>query len=229
MKKEFITKVNDKINDLIMEHEGLLSVLGSTYNLKLHDIAYEANEEDYNEYFELFCNINYQVFEKFTKENDCNLIQVGRTSSFLIADNEGIIDKYKCYDLQQSNNNFEKIIVLLDCYLSSEYTSVGFNISDMFTIDYNRQSIEDAGSNLMDFFAEYKEYLNGNKSPLEIFIEGFNNFIEEYFYGITEVADYINNFKENQLKLWNEFIEEQKEMEEDWNEFIEEQKEMEEE
>lgn len=216
MKKEFITKVNDKINNLIMEHEGLLSVLGSTYNLKLHDIAYKADEKDYDKYFENFCNINYQVFEKFTKENDCDLIQVGRTSSFLIADNEGIIDKYKCYDLRQSNNNFEKIIVLLDCYLSSEYTSVGFNIDDMITIDYNRQLVEDIGSNLMDFFKECREYLtDDNKSPLEIFIEGFNNFIEEYFYGITEVAEYINDFKENQLKLWNEFIEEQKEMEEE--------------
>lgn len=218
MKKEFITKVNDKINDLMMEHEGLLSVLGSTYNLKLHDIAYKANEKDYDKYFELFCNINYQVFEKFTKENDCNLIQVGRTSSFFIADNESIIDKYECYDIKQSNNNFEKIIFLLDYYLNSEYTSVGFNISDMVTIDYNKQLVEDIGSNLMDFFREYKEYLtddNKRISPLGIFINGFDIFINNYFYGITEVADYINNFKENQLKLWNEFIEEQKEMEEE--------------
>ena len=217
MKKEFITKVNDKINDLMMEHEKLLSVLGKTYNLKLHDIAYKANEEDYDKYFENFCSTNYQDFKEFTKEKDCDLIQVGRTSSFFIAD-ESIIDKYECYDLQQSNNNFEKIIFLLDYYLSSEYTSVGFNIDDMITIDYNRQLVEDIGSNLMDFFKEYKEYLTDDDkriSPLEIFVEGFNNFIEEYFYGITEVADYINNFKENQLKLWNEFIEEQKEMEEE--------------
>ena len=218
MKKEFITKVNDKINDLIMEHEGLLSVLGSTYNLKLHDIAYEANEEDYNKYFENFCNINYQVFEKFTKENNCNLIQVGRTSSFFITDDETIVDKYECYDLQQSNNNFEKIIFLLDYYLSSEYISVGFNIDDMITIDYNNQLVKDIGSNLMDFFREYKEYLtddNKRISPLEIFINDFDIFINNYFYGVTEVADYINDFKENQLKLWNEFIEEQKEMEEE--------------
>lgn len=218
MRKEFITKVNDKINDLMMEHEGLLSVLGNTYNLKLHDIAYKANEKDYDKYFENFCSTNYQAFEEFTKENDCNLIQVGRTSSFFIADNESIIDKNKCYDLQQSNNNFEKIIFLLDYYLSSEYTSVGFNIDDMITIDYNRQLVEDIGSNLMDFFREYKEYLtddNKRISPLEIFINDFDIFISNYFYGITEVADYINNFKENQLKLWNEFIEEQKEMEEE--------------
>ena len=217
MKKEFITKVNDKINDLIMEHEGLLSVLGSTYNLKLHDIAYKANEKDYDKYFENFCSTNYQDFKEFTKEKDCDLIQVGRTSSFFIAD-ESIIDKYECYDLQQSNNNFEKIIFLLDYYLSSEYISVGFNIDDMITIDYNRQLVEDIGSNLMDFFKEYREYLtddNKRISPLEIFINGFDIFINNYFYGVTEVADYINNFKENQLKLWNEFIEEQKEMEEE--------------
>ena len=86
----------------------------------------------------------------------------------------------------------------------------------MVIIYYNIQLIEDTGSNLMDFFKEYREYLtDDNKSPLEIFINGFDNFINNYFYGITEVADYINNFKENQLKLWNEFIEEQKEMEEE--------------
>lgn len=174
------------INDEMVEN------LGKQENLKLYDIAFNANDNDYESYFYDFCVDNYEQFKEVEKSFYTKREYIGRTSSFYIVSNGGCIGS--CYNGKDYSNlsNLDKKIMVIDEYLTSR-------ISGMINI-YDDMSVFDAD---IRYISEYDE----DSQIIEEIIEDMKQYLLSDLEEINNTYKYIANFKENQVEYWNEYIE----------------------
>ena len=169
----------------------LIKNVGMTTNLKLHDIAFNANTDDYNNHFEIFCMNNYDLFEEIEGENNTKREYVGNTSAFYIVSDgySGIGDYYYMSDYNNVSD-FRKKIMLINEFL--------YNNCNYITLDDEMSEFDD---NIRDL------YDNCNDTEIiEYITQEIKNTLIDDLKDINKTYDYINNFKANQLEYWNEEV-----------------------
>lgn len=166
--------------------------LGKQENLKLYDIAFNANNNDYEAYFYDFCVDNYEQFKEVEKSFYTKREYIGRTSSFYIVSNGGCIGS--CYNGEDYSNlsDLDKKIMIIDEYLTSR-------ISGMINI-HDDMSVFDAD---IRYISEYDE----DSQIIEEIIEDMKQYLLSDLEEINNTYKYIANFKENQVKYWDKYIE----------------------
>ena len=169
----------------------LIKNVGMTTNLKLHDIAFNANTDDYNNHFEIFCMNNYDLFEEIEGENNTKREYVGNTSAFYIVSDgySGIGDYYYMSDYNNVSD-FRKKIMLINEFLYSNCNYITL-YDEMSEFDDNIRGLYD---NCTD--TEIIEYIT----------QEIKNTLIDDLKDINKTYDYIENFKANQLEYWNEEV-----------------------
>jgi len=176
--------------------------LGKSYNLKLYDVFYQCEElvneaiekavKEYprfeqdirkyinNDCFYNFCDLEYDNFKTWSEENhiqlDEELQYIGRTSSFYIGDLHKI----------------DGIINLLEkCYGGVLWISE----KDHKLVPY-----------ISDFIS-YRDSLDNDRECLEYIINGdFLRDLKNTFSDDLLICDYIQDFKENQIECFREYL-----------------------
>ena len=165
------------------------------YDLKLYEIATESDEEDFDKYFDDFCEISYLDFEDFMDSHDVETIQVGRTSSFTLTTKylNDIDDDYE----------FKYFVETLAQKVCSD-PDVSYELAEVndTLLDHIEESIAEGHLTEEDVDEDIEEIL---AAILDI---------EESIKDLKAVDDYITNFKANQLSYWIDYVDMLKEDEE---------------
>ena len=216
IKKVFVNELNKLVEKIQSNYGEKIDYIGTTTNLKLHDANYLCEtEQDYSN-FNIFCEQEYQYFEEIEKENETVRDYIGRTSSFYI--------KPKCdYSLFRTFSHYEydkknilgKIIMLIEEYFEYEYS---IDLSIEASYDYEIISIN----------SEYaKELLKGLTINTREF---FNTLYEEMEKNILQEVDciyktyeFLEDYKENQIEYFKEYLQNIKD-EEAWEQELEEKR-----
>ena len=155
-----------------------LNYIGLDTNVKLYEVAYNLKEDE-NEKFNEFCRQELENFEEYLKENYCSIHYIGRTSSFQIDCNT-ILNGNGNLLYMLGKNNEEKITYIVECF-EHEY--------DWDMDNSDEEAVEEIETHEEMFNRDLNEFINSLKQ-------------------IVEAYKYIENFKDNQMKYWNEYINE---------------------
>ena len=188
------TNMEDIINTLRKYN---IETLFDLYDLKLHEVVTMDNFDD--NLFDFMCQVEYDNFKEYLEENNCTARYLGRTSSFWVISEYSRINKYDLSETLSNGLNY-KLEILVNAFIN-EYidNALEITIDKDFNFTYN-DDITDENWYDMDDLKQLADLLTGYKKDLEEFIE----------YNITnplEVIEYINDFKENQELIYNEYAE----------------------
>lgn len=165
------------------------------YDLKLYQIAMEADLDSLNKYFDDFCEMSYQEFIDFIDFHNVETIQVGRTSSFTLT------TKY-LNDIDD-DDEFKYFVETLAQKVCSD-PDVSYELAEIndALLDHIEESIandtlteEDVDEDVDDLLAAIPD-------------------VEESIKDLKAVDDFITNFKANQLSYWTDYVDMRKEDEE---------------
>ena len=165
------------------------------YDLKLYEIAAESDKEDFDKYFDDFCEINYLDFEDFMDFHNVETEQVGRTSAFTMK--TSYLKDVDCDD------EFKYFVETLAQKVCSD-PDVSYELAEVndALLDHIEESIandtlteEDVDEDVDDLLAAIPD-------------------IEESIKDLKAVDDFIINFKANQLSYWIDYVDMIKEDEE---------------
>ena len=198
MKKSVLRKSIERIINRIVRIEGIEKIL-DMYNLKLYDLACydDCDIEDFN----LFADIEYEIFSEYLRENFCKLHYYARTSSFFILNDNSRINNYIL--MRGSNISFtEKIETLVDAFLY-EYIDYNLEIENLvLTIE---------GDNIKSTFdipyLEDEEEEEDYNNYFDTLDEDLGEFIEYNITNVNNVIKYIEDFKKNQITYFKDFKE----------------------
>lgn len=158
------------------------------YDLKLYEIATESDKEDFDKYFDDFCEMSYQEFIDFMDSHDVVTRQVGRTSSFALT------TKY-LNDIDD-DDEFKYFVETLAQKVCSD-PDMSYELAEVndALLDHIEESIandtlteEDVDEDVDDLLAAIPD-------------------IEESIKDLKAVDDFITNFKTNQLSYWSDYVE----------------------
>ena len=195
---ELLNNIKVNMNNIINALKNYdIEALFDLYNLKLHEVALMDNLNE--DTFEFMCQCEYDNFREYLEENNCITEYVGRTSSFWVISEYSRINKFDLSDTLVYGLNY-KIEVLVNAFLN-EYisSSLEITINKDFTFTYN-DCLKDVDWYDTEEIEELTELLADYKKDLQEFIE--YNIIKP-----LEVIEYINDFKVNQEKIYNEYAE----------------------
>lgn len=194
MNKNLKNLLSKKVIGQLLKIEGVHKVF-DLYDLKLHKVACLENCDDNNFYD--FCCEAFTEYGEFSNELYCIDKHIGRTSSFIITVDDSSIDPDATY-LSYTGKIELLVNEFLDKYLTWELQIDDLSITyfkDQVTFNFNFiYDIDDKND-----YDEYIEYFNRVEKDL---IE----FIEYNITNVLKVQEYINDFKENQVKYFNEFL-----------------------
>lgn len=174
-----------------------IETLFNLYDLKLHDMATMDNLDA--DLFDFICQCEYDNFKEYLEENNCITEYLGRTSSFWVISEYSRINKYDLNETLSNGLNY-KLETLVNAFIN-EYidNALEITIDKDFNFTYN-DDITDENWYDMDDLERLADLLTNYERDLQEFIE----------YNITkplEVIEYINDFKENQELIYNEYAE----------------------
>ena len=186
-----------------------IETLFNLYDLKLHDVVTMNNFNE--DLFDFMCQVEYDSFEEYLEEKNCKVEHLGRTSSFWVVSEYSMINEFDLSETLSNGLNY-KLQVLVNAFINeyidnaleitiNEYidNALEITIDKDFNFTYNND-ITDGDWYDMDDLKQLADLLTGYEKDLQEFIE----------YNITnplEVIEYINNFKANQEKIYNEYAE----------------------
>jgi hypothetical protein len=177
----------------------------SSMNLKLHHAAaldlekfplckkYQEKSNTFS-LFHDFCEINYNLFVEDLKENHNINFQemqnhIGRTSSFYLY------DFYATYNQKLQLN--EMIYNFIDCYDFEDLT-----INDNLQLEIESQIYDKENDYNYD-----KDDVEEISTHLDYFIEDFYNDFTKHCKDMEVVYNLIKDFKDNQIKYYEEYLE----------------------
>ena len=197
-KKTVLNLINGIVEDVKKDYQEVLDkVINIQYNLKLYDIAFINNLDD--ELFNEFCSIEYDYFQDYLKANNTKLQYIGNTSTFYLQDDDEHIDKDDYYYM---NINCDDRKALYIIYLALQYEyGYDFNIFDIFKFDNDNKAIDVNVNEIKYIIEEYKHYLIKEDFKTLIY-----NYIDKNLINLLYVANYIDNFKKNQIENYNAFL-----------------------
>lgn len=209
---------NEQMRLIIQAEEGIQKVVGyleetehvwnEKRNLKLYDVSYfcydkqdEYPDLNLDNQFNLFCEIQFENFEEWAKEEGIELRDemnyIGRTSSFYLSD---MCDNF--YDYRNKKID-ERFIECLYEEICGDYGFSFINLNSEFKIEWR-----DTGG---EYFGDYDDedrwyneegtlkYLADTETA-----DGFLSQIKYYLDDAIKVAEYIDDFKENQVEYFKE-------------------------
>ena len=158
------------------------------YDLKLYEIATESDKEDFDKYFDDFCEINYLDFEDFMDSHDVVTCQVGRTSSFTLT------TKY-LNDIDD-DDEFKYFVETLAQKVCSD-PDVSYELAEVndALLDHIEESIANDTLTEEDIDEDIEEILAAIPD------------VEESIKDLKAVDEYIASFKTNQLSYWSDYVE----------------------
>lgn len=187
--------VNKGLAEVVEYLNSIEDVWNKTRTLKLYDVSYHAGEiidkyplvkaeYDNCDLFNMFCNNSYNDFESWLSEDgktDCREY-IGRTSSFYLTN---IHDERIDYVLSN----------LIDC------TTNGY-----YSVDFD-DSCKMVHFTDTDYYTE-AELIEEYQRDMEYFADGsFLKDVKEYMSDAIWIAKYIDDFMENQIDNFTEWIE----------------------
>ena len=174
-----------------------VEALFNLYDLKLHDVATMDNLDE--DLFDFMCQCEYDNFREYLEENNCITEYLGRTSSFWVMSEYNRINKIDLNETLSCGLDY-KLEILVNAFVN-EYidNSLEITINKDFTFTYN-DCLEDADWYDTEEIEGLADLLTGYEKDLQEFIE--YNIIKP-----LEVIEYINDFKENQELIYNEYAE----------------------
>lgn len=188
-----LQSASDKLKDVF---DRLSEYTKSYYDLKLHQIAAEANSEDYEKYFDDFCEINYQEFKELVIDYyDIETEQVGRTSAFAMK-----TSYLKDIDCDDEFKYFVETLAQKVC--SSPDVSYALAEVNDALLDHIEESIAEDHLTEEDVNEDVEEILAAIPD------------VEESIKNLRSADEYIGKFKTNQLSYWNDYVDMRKEDEE---------------
>lgn len=180
-----LQSVYDKLRPLTEEH----------YDLKLHDIAFNAEHDDFEKYFERFCIDEYELFQDTKNEFEVETLQIGRTSAFTFTTK----------------------------FLKGINTPTFDYFIDSLTMEVvaNPYFIYDLGSDTTDQLLTYIEKaINEDILDEDSVIDEIDQLVEiipqveESINQLSSVIDYLTEVKRTQVENWTEYVQQMKEYDE---------------
>lgn len=174
-------------------------------DLKLHDISFEANEEDYDKFFSDFCQREYDHFLGWMDDNGIEEKDWWRAGSSFIPLREDYyrmnrysgefeldVDSYTC-----GCNNMEFLEEVIEDWVTNENIQ-GF-LKDMEKIYFEKKLFTDPG-------------LEEKKEKIEEFLEkqgidSIRDQLKDQVIDYCNVIRYVRWFKKHQMEIWNEYLE----------------------
>ena len=187
MKKLYneIKKETEKLNKQFMNIKKHVEKLGYT-NVKLLDVAFTLETEEDMRMFNSFCELEFDEFTEYLKDNGLETEQLGTTSSFKIVP-KSVMTDFELFDVQDNEDIFDVLGYglneLEDVFLSDNFEEYYSNLND---------DIEDLQEDIQAEFEELQDSLYTMFNDLKSVRKGYK---------------YITDFKNNQLELFKEFNE----------------------
>lgn len=187
-------------------------------NNKLYKAFYMTKcERDLTD-FEYFCENSWDLFQEILKEHNCFTQQIGRTSNFYVTNKEidnSVFSEFYGYNMnieyyrkrKDDLDEFNDITLfeLLDAdYLCDDTI---FENEEYFVSNYNRKKIEN-GNYPQNEEEDINKYLNDiTYICSEIINIDYKAKLDEVLKDVVEVINWIDDFKEDQERLFSEFQE----------------------
>lgn len=165
------------------------------YDLKLYQIAMEADLDSLNKYFDDFCEMSYQEFIDFMDSHDVVTCQVGRTSSFALTT--------KYLNDVDDDDEFKYFVETLAQKVCSD-PDVSYELAEVndALLDHIEESIANDTLTEEDVYEDVDDLLAAIPD------------VEESIKDLKAVDEYLGRFKTNQLLYWSEYVELRQEDEE---------------
>lgn len=170
-----------------------LSIVKFT-DLKLHKIAsFSMNDLAC---FDDFCQEQYEIFEEFMQEEAPKVYRkyLGSTSSFYFT-----TKVFEYLGLSPDECLLESIIEESSGRFAPDELIDDNTFLDIYTQDYGKPSNNEDMVDLLTTQVELLEELSDN-------IEYFIDSLKEDFEQVKKAYDYLNNFKENQLEIYDDYF-----------------------
>lgn len=204
MKKNIIDKLNKGLEKIFLTvNKDYINCIGRCADLKLHDIACSDLYNDNN--FNDFCYYAFSDYEDFENTLSVKREYIHLSSKFYILPDDNILNFFDIEYLKNMSYK-EKILYLLDIFVNTQI-DYSLSINDLIVIDNDK--IIDIGNFAIDFVKDYCNYFYTNSNIDDIineFVNDFNKFINDYFEDVWKLYDYIDDFKENQLEFYKDYI-----------------------
>lgn len=169
-------------------------------NLKLYDVAYYIghNEIEINA-FQSFCDMEYDYFEYWLKENNLKIEQIGNTSSFYFYSDENPYNFYDfdIYEMKEDENIFDTL-----GYCSSDELETLFISDDFYQAYYNLEN--DCHMSLLDDYD-----LEDLETELDNAIYELEEYLQAYCVQVRAVKrayKWLENYKANQVENFKDFV-----------------------
>lgn len=216
IKKVFCNELNKLVEKIQANYGEKIDYIGTTTNLKLHDANYLCESElDYSN-FNFFCEQEYSYFEEIEKEIETVRDYIGMTSSFVIKPKYDY-SLFRTFDTYEYNrkNILGKIIMLIEEYFECEY-SIDLLIEcdcsyEIFSIDTElaKELLKGLTITTREFFSTLYEEIEKN------ILQEVNCVYKTY--------KFLEDYKENQVEYFKEYLQNIKE-EEEWEKELEEKR-----
>lgn len=161
-------------------------------NMKLHEVAFSTNSL---ENFEDFCNEQFEIFQEYLKEEapQVTFEYLGRTSSFYFS--TPLLTRF---DLDPDDCNGVSEAILAD---SSDFEPSELLEAKEFYSWYTLKvgTLEDED--------DKEDYLQTLRDELQFFADNLEftvNRLDEQFKQVRKAYQYLNDFKKNQLQIWDD-------------------------
>lgn len=194
--KRLLSKELDKCTALLKEHE---EKWNEPLDLKLHDICtygdscdfdwcgahIHFSEETLQNYFELFCSVEYEYFIEWCNEEDIDFEElrqsIGRTSKFYLGN---------------MHNS-----------MSDKYTIALAEVCDAFNMSLFEAADNDGKIVISDYMEKYNDVDVVISEALSL-AECVYDDLKDNMDIIIKVYDYIKSFKDNQVEIFKDFVRE---------------------
>ena len=159
----------------------------ATYDNKLYKIADDADPNDFQKYFDSFCQDHWQQFLDYLESIEVKLSSHNNSSKFVFSTE--FLDKVDCSDFKAF------VETLADNYSSNPVFAHGLSNVDDGLLDIIEEALAAGRIGEHDVDEEIDEML--------VLIPDINAATKK----LDEAADYLERFKAHQLDLWVEYIE----------------------
>ena len=205
MKKNIIDKLNKGLEKIFLTvNKDYINCIGRCTDLKLYNIICSDlyNDDNFND----FCYYAFNDYEDFENTLNAKREYIHLSSKFYILPDDNILNFFDIQYLENMSYK-EKILYLLDIFISTQI-DYSLSIDDLIVIDNNK--ITDVGNLATDFIKDCYNYFYTNSKNIDDiineFINDFNKFINDYFEDVWKLYDYIDDFKENQLQYYKDYL-----------------------
>ena len=196
---KLIEKTKVGINKLVAFLTDNSSILTFT-DAKLYDVAYNVKEDE-GDCYELFLEDSWRNFEEFLDEHGLQTVQFARSGSKFYIRDDSYLDEF-LHELENEDITFENVFnaITVSCLGYSELNDSNLDAPTMDEIM--------SADCFQHFDGSVEETVNYWQEEITYFCEDILSSIKDIAKDIGPIIsayNYVENFKNNQLKHWNEY------------------------